>query len=302
MVRVLAVDIGGSTIRGVTADRSDFIGEPWEISTTTVDNAAGLADRIRDNCDDAVDAIGVAAAGVVDRDANELEEVANYPEWDLTPIAERLEAPLALENDADAGALGLKQYEDGVAADADLAYLTISTGIGAGILRDGRLIPGVEAGFATVKWDGTVTHSEVENPWDGYASGKRFPERVREWLTDESRETVLTGSESPAEFFEAVYEGDETAREFYTRLKRVNAAGIGTLTDLFSLDRIVYGGGVALNHRDLLDYDGGDEYATERIDLADHCVTSPPTIEPTEHGDDIELYGAAAAALERLDG
>lgn len=297
MARVLAIDIGGTTIRVVRADESGLDGDPWTISTQAIDTADDLAKRIESECNGEIDAIGVAAAGVVDREAAELVNVANYPEWNLTSLAETFGAPLALENDADAGALGVKRYADGVDEDADLAYLTISTGIGAGVLRDGRLVPGVEAGFANVNWDGDVTHSDVDNPWDGYASGGQFPIRLREWLADDPRETVLTGGEDPEEFFAAVYQGDEVAREYYTRLKRINAAGIGTITDLFAIDRITVGGGVALNNPELLDYDN-DPYALEQIDLESHCVTSSPIIELTEYGDDIELYGAAAAALE----
>lgn len=299
MARVLAVDIGGTTIRGTGADESGLEDDPWEIPTESIGSESELADRIADACDGDFDAIGVAAAGVVDRETKTLVDVANYPEWDLTPLEEAVGAPLALENDADAGALGVRRTSDDLADDADFAYLTISSGIGAGVIRNGRLVPGVEAGFANVRWDGDVTHFDVENPWDGYASGKRFPDRVREWLADEPRDTTLTGSEDAAAFFDAVSDGDDVAREYYTRLKRINAAGIGTLTDLLAIDRIIVGGTVALENPDLIDYDD-DPYTLEEIDLESHCVTSPPSIELTEDDDDLELYGAAEAGFELI--
>jgi len=297
MGSVLAIDIGGTSIRGVKADASGLQGEPWAFSTETVESAQALADRIGDRYTD-IDAIGVAAAAVIDRETNELLNVANWAGWDLSPLADAFSAPLAVENDADASALGLKTYGD-VAPDADLAYLTLSTGIGAGILRNGELIPGAEAGFVNVNWDGKIQHSGVNDPWEGYASGSLFPNRVQEWLAEEKRDTRLTGNEDARAFFEAVRAGDHVARDYYTRLKRINAAGIGTITDLFSTDRVKVGGGVALNNPELIDYQD-DPYTLEAVELDAYCMTGTPEIELTSFGVDLELYGAAAAALERF--
>jgi glucokinase len=297
MPTVLAIDIGGTKIRGTTADASGLLGEPWRYSTERIDSAEELVERL-DYGDDDIDAIGVAAAAVVNRETNELLNAANWAGWDLTPLGEAFGVPLAVENDADASALGLKRYGD-VAADADLAYVTISTGIGAGILRNGELVPGVEAGFVNVNWDGEIRHSGVNDPWEGYASGSRFPYRIREWLADEGRETVLTGEEDAKAFFEAVYAGDRVAREYYTRIKRINAAGIGTLTDLFSTDTMKIGGGVALNHPNLVEY-GTDPHTVEPVALNRYCMMSPPELSLNPFGVDIELYGAAAAAFECL--
>ena len=297
MGSVLAIDIGGTSIRGVKADASGLQGEPWAFSTETVESAQALADRIGDRYTD-IDAIGVAAAAVIDRETNELLNVANWAGWDLSPLADAFSAPLAVENDADASALGLKTYGD-VAPDADLAYLTLSTGIGAGILRNGELIPGAEAGFVNVNWDGKIQHSGVNDPWEGYASGSLFPDRVREWLAEDDRDTQLTGHEDAREFFDAVHEGDLVARDYYTRLKRINAAGIGTITDLFSTDRVKIGGGVALNNPELIDYQN-DPYALEAVDLDAYCMTATPEIELTSFGVNLELYGAAAAAINRF--
>ncbi|MDS0223480.1 ROK family protein [Haloarcula sp. S1AR25-5A] len=297
MGSVLAIDIGGTTIRGVKADASGLQGDPWTFTTNTVESANALVERISDRYSD-IDAIGVAAAAVVNRETNELRNVANWAGWDLTPLADSFSVPLAVENDADASALGLKMYGD-VAPDANLAYLTLSTGIGAGILRNGELIPGAEAGFVNVNWDGKIQHSGVNDPWEGYASGSLFPNRVQEWLADEERDTQLTGNEDARAFFEAVRSGDHVARDYYTRLKRINAAGIGTITDLFSTDRVKVGGGVALNNPALIDYQN-DPYTLEPVDLDAYCMTATPEIELTSFGVDLELYGAAAAAIDRF--
>jgi glucokinase len=285
---VLAIDIGGTTIRGTKADPSGLIGEPWEYPTGSIDSLDDLIDRLKNNYSD-IDAIGVAAAGVVDRENKELVNL----------LAEAFDVPLALENDGDAGALGIMNYGD-TGKVSNFGYLTLSTGIGSGIIHNDQLIPGVEAGFLNLGWDGSVRHAEVNNPWEGYASGDTFPDRVREWLADETRNTDLTGEENAKEFFETVYQGDQVAREYYTTLKKINAAGIGTLTDLFATDLIRIGGGVAHAHPNLVNY-RNDQYTDERIDISDYCVTKAPDIELTELGDTIELYGAAAAALKEIN-
>jgi len=326
MTRVLAVDVGATEIRGVLADESGLRGAPWAFPTAVVADGAdatergeALAERIRQELSAPIDAVGVAAAGVFDRDARELVETANWAGAALGPLETELGVPLGFENDADASVRAIQRYGrgDGERAardggsvgsagtdDDNLAYLCIGTGIGVGVVHEGRLIRGVEAGFANVNWDGDVTHFGVTNPWEGYASGARLADRVREWVEADDRETALTGREDAEAFFEAVYDGDPVARDYYTRLKRINAAGIGTVANVFSLDTVVVDGGVAGNHPRLVDYED-DPYATEAVPLDDYCVSTPPIVERradlASFDDELELYGAAASALAALE-
>jgi len=298
MTRVAAVDVGGTWIRGATADASGLLGEPWRRPTRDLDSPEDLADLLAAEFDRPVDAVGVAVAGILRDDRTAIDAASNWDGdgWDLRPLGERLDAPLAAENDGDASALGLRARGD-VGDDENGAYLTISTGIGLGVLHRGRLIRGAEGGFVNLGWDGSVVHDGVRNPWEGYAAGDRIPERVAEWLEAESRATRLTGEFDAEAFFDAVYDGDPVARDYYTRLKRVNAAGIGTVTDLFALDRVVVGGGVAANNPDLFAY-GDDPNAVERVALDDYCVTGAPAVSTASPDANLELRGAAAAARE----
>jgi glucokinase len=320
MTRVLAVDVGATEIRGVLADESGLREAPWVFPTAVVADGAdatergeALAERIRQELSAPIDAVGVAAAGVFDRDARELVETANWAGAALGPLETGLGVPLGFENDADASVRAIQRYGRGDGDGADnagidgrenLAYLCIGTGIGVGVVHEGRLIRGVEAGFANVNWDGDVTHFGVTNPWEGYASGARLADRVREWVEADDRETALTGREDAEAFFEAVYDGDPVAHDYYTRLKRINAAGIGTVANVFSLDTVVVDGGVAGNHPRLVDYED-DPYATEEISLDDYCVSTPPIVERradlASFDDELELYGAAASALAALE-
>lgn len=297
-MKLLAIDIGGTTIRCARATRSGLEEEPQEFDAETVGSADALAERLADSYD-GIDAIGVAVAGVVDRESNTVLEAANWSNWDLEPLAEFFGAPLTVENDADASAVGLLEYSN-ISEESNFAYITISTGIGGGVIQQGQLVPGVEAGFMNVKWDGQVEHADVSNPWEGYASGSCFPVRLQEWLETETESTTLSGGEDMEAFFEAVYRGDGVAREYYTELKRINAAGFGSLTNVFGLDRIVLGGSVALNHPTLGDYDE-DPHTTQEVDLSDYTITAPPEIELTDFGDNLELYGAAAAAARMME-
>ncbi|WP_121820386.1 ROK family protein [Halostella salina] len=298
MTRVAAVDVGGTWIRGVAADATGLLGEPWRRPTDDVGSPAELADLLATEFDRPVDAVGVAVAGILRDDRTVIDAASNWDGdgWDLRPVADRLDAPLAAENDGDASALGLRARGD-VGDDENGAYLTISTGIGLGVLHRGRLIRGAEGGFVNLGWDGHVVHDGVRNPWEGYAAGDRIPERVAEWLSTEDRDTALTGEEDAAAFFRAVDDGDPVARDYYTRLKRINAAGIGTVTDLFALDRVVVGGGVAANHPEFLTYDD-DVHAVERVDLDDYCVTGAPEVTVASQDASLELHGAAEAARD----
>ncbi|WP_135821448.1 ROK family protein [Halostella litorea] len=300
MVRVAAVDVGGTWVRGAYADESGLRGEPWRSPTADVGSPAALADLLAAEFDGPVDAVGVAVAGILGDDRTTVDAASNWDGdgWDLRPIAERLDAPLAAENDGDASALGLLARGD-VGADENAAYLTISTGIGLGVLHRGRLIRGAEGGFVNLGWDGDVVHDGVRNPWEGYAAGDRIPERIAEWLDGEDRETILTGDGDAEAFFAAVDDGDPVARDYYARLKRINAAGIGTVTDLFALDVVVAGGGVAANQSELLAYDD-DPRLADPVALDDYCVTGAPRVETASPDANLELRGAAEAAREAV--
>lgn len=296
-MNILAIDIGGTTIRCIRGSKSGLEKEPLEYDAETIESADALAERLADSYDD-IDAIGVAVAGVVDRKTNTVLEAANWSNWELEPLSEFFGAPLTVENDADASALGLLEYGD-VSEGTNFAYITISTGIGVGVIQQGQLIPGVEAGFMNVKWDGQIEHANVRNPWEGYASGSCFPIRLQEWLETETENTTLSGNEDIEEFFEAVYQDDKVAQKYYTELKRINAAGFGSLTNLFGLDRIVLGGSVALNHPKLGDYDE-DPHSIQEVELTKYTITAPPKIELTDFSDNLELYGATAAATRMM--
>lgn len=301
---VLAVDVGGTTIRAVEADETGLRGDVRTVATDEFERPGEVAAWLAEHYS-GVEAVGVVSAGDVDRDAAVVERVANWSGWSLDPIADELGCPLVLENDADGSAIGLRRF-GAVDAPRDFVYLTLSSGIGAGVVRDGRLVPGVEAGFVTLDWDGEVEHFGVRGPWEGYASGGCFPDRVAEWLAEERRETALEDVETAKEVIAAADDGDEVAREYYTRLKRANAAGIGTLTNLFAPDLVVVGGSVATHNPALLEFDddpyGDDPRATEPVALAEYTFRSLPEIEVVGARDDLELKGAAAVALDRASG
>jgi hypothetical protein len=138
--------------------------------------------------------IGIACGGPLDPDTGIIQSPPNLPGWDRIPlvdtVSERLGLPAAVENDATAGALAEWWFGAGRSRGVDdLVYLTISTGIGGGLVLGGRLYTGVagnagELGHLTVIYDGRQCGCgrrgrRVRAPTDAHDSDQRPPRR---WL------------------------------------------------------------------------------------------------------------------------
>lgn len=192
----------------------------------------------------APDAIGIGSFGPVDADTDSSTwgQVTTTPKpgWQRTPLAttirDRLDVPVAFDTDVAAAALA--EHEWGAGRNRpNLCYLTVGTGIGAGLLVDGRTLRGLvhpEAGHIF------VPHDRARDPfggvcpvhgdcWEGLAAGSAIAAR---WQTPPDR----LADEHPAWLLEAEY----------------LALGIVNLIMVFSPERVVVGGGV-LEHARLLD-------------------------------------------------
>jgi glucokinase len=262
----IGLDIGGTKIAGGLVDPSGQLPASARRATPARDPqliAVAAGDIVRElvaGAEGDVVAVGVAAAGLVDRDRSTVVFAPNLA-WRDEPLKAHLEAlvsmPVVIENDANAAAWG--EFRFGAAGDVDdMVLVTVGTGIGGGIVMDGKLIRGsfgaaAELGHVRVVPGGHRCGCGNRGCWEQYASGSA--------LVREARELVASGTPYAARLTElceadparlsgpivtgAAREGDPAAVELLTDLGTWLGEGISAVTAVLDPRVVVIGGGVA---------------------------------------------------------
>jgi glucokinase len=215
----------------------------------------------------------------------------HLPGWvdvPVTALAERaLERPAVLDNDATAGAAAEHRYGAGRGT-RNMVYLTISTGVGGGVVLDGQLHRGPtgnggELGHVTVDWHGrTCRGCGRLGCLEAYASGTSIAERAREaGMSGASAEDVAAAARA----------GDPLATQVWSETCEALACGITSIANLFEPELVVIGGGVSRAGEQLL--------APVRERVRAQAMT-PADVVQSALGDAVGVVGAAAVAYERL--
>jgi glucokinase len=248
-----------------------------------------------------VERIGIACAGPVDREAGLVLNPPNLPGWTRVALVEHLEKelgrPAVLENDANAAALGEFRYGAGREAQS-LVYLTVSTGIGGGIILGGRIWHGLkdgagEVGHMTLAPDGPLCGCGNRGCLEAVSSGTAIARRAREALRTgrQSRLGEIQGC-TAADVARCAREGDSLAREVWEEAIGYLALGVANLITVLAPERVVIGGGVSEAGELLFDLLRWE--VRRRVRLV--AVESVPIL-PAALGRDVGILGAAAVAL-----
>jgi glucokinase len=251
---LVGVDVGGSKIAVLVVD-ADFtvcsrhtiptsVGEPDE-AAGQIASAVGAALESAAATIDQVAAVGVGVPGRVDTDTGVVSLAVNLG-WHRLPLRERLEAilgvPVAIENDVRAAAAGI--LERGTLGDVeDFIYLSVGTGISAGVVLDGMLHRGTrglagEVGHIVVDADGPRCSCGLRGCLETIASG---PAIARAADAGAATGTTTTA----ADVYAAVAAGNPTARAVVDRAGASLARAIHALVMTYDIERIVLGGGVS---------------------------------------------------------
>lgn len=283
----LAVDLGGTRMRAaVVSDEGTLLDrreEPTPHDAACPDALMELVGAVLADGDPAHAVIGVP--GRVDHRSGRLEHAPNLPPlWpqalDERLLAEHFGIPVSLANDADLAAVG-EAYFGAARGHADLVYLTVSTGIGAGVLLDRRLVAG---GRSLAE----VGHTVLEHAARERGEAATF-EELASGTALERRAADAGLPEDGALVVDRVRDGDPAATRIWDDMVSVIATGATNLAFLFSPSAIVLGGGVGRNGdllippiREALDRHGPPDLPT------------PIEVLVAELGDDAALVGAAA--------
>lgn len=316
--RILGLDIGGTKVALAVADRAGRLlarrRRPLEPSGDGRADLARLAAEagvlLREaGGEGPLVAIGVSAPGPLDPDAGEIGAPPNLPGWVRVPVravlAKALGAPAFLENDANAAALAEWRFGAGRGVD-DLVYLTMSTGVGAGVIAGGRLVRGVacaagEIGHAPVEWGGAPCACGLRGCLEAYVGGAAWTRRLRALAPDASRAVALAGGRgalTPEHVVAAAREGDAYSCAELARYVEYLARALVTLCFTLAPRRIVLG---------TIPAAAGETLCLAPLRARVHAALWPALareieILPSSLGDDRPYLAGVGVALEGLRG
>ncbi|HJS25524.1 MAG TPA: ROK family protein [Actinomycetota bacterium] len=309
----VGLDIGGTKINafrvapdGAILARSNAP-TPAEDEEATLGRMIELAAGVRAP---EVVAVGVGAAGLVDSSEGTLRFAPNLA-WRNLPIAARmreaLELPVLVENDASMAAFAEYRFGAGRGY-RHLLLVTVGTGIGGGIVSDGRLFRGAhgfaaEIGHIIVEPNGPPCGCGNRGCWEQVAAGRAIGRMGRQEATEPGSSIRRLAGGDPDKVTgrlvtEAALQGDDAAEGILAEAGRRLGEGIAGLVNVLDPQIVVVGGGVIVAGDLLL-----DPARTAFHDAVEGPDYRPPIpIVPAELGNDAGAVGAAALALEELRG
>lgn len=262
-----AIDLGGTKVRALVADldgrvcgydlRPSETARGLDLTLGRMAESLAAAARAAGVEIKALHGVGVASPGAIDAERGVVAGAPQLPGWRDVPLAavmsERLGVPVCLENDATAAALGEHRYGAGRGT-RDMIYLTISTGVGGGIIIDGGLYRGTsgaagELGHVILDPDGPPCHWCGRGCLESFSSGTNIARRGEEEIAA-GRAPVLArlcgpeGGVTAEMMARAAEAGDEDCRAALADAGRYLGLALASFVNIFNPDAIVIGGGV----------------------------------------------------------
>ncbi|MBA3712523.1 MAG: ROK family protein [Pyrinomonadaceae bacterium] len=301
---IAGVDIGGTNIRCAVAglEAPSRILSRRSIRTPADAEPRALVELISHQIDlclseagltrETLVSVGCAAPGIIDVEAGVIISAANLEGWRDVPLARLLEArfgvPAAVENDVRVAALGEFKYGAGRMKEGcrSLVYMTISTGVSAGIIVDGKPLRGAHY-FAGELGYFLPDPAHIGKDWgingclELTAAGVGI---AQEWAT---RHKNLSTDFSAADVFTSAHAGDVEATQIIERASNYLAQAAVAVCTIIDPEVFVLGGGIAENEPQLI----------SRIrDVVRTTIPYPPPVVKAELGGDSPLIGALALA------
>lgn len=298
------VSPGGQTLSLVRTPTPDPSG-PWQAGVAELIRVARRAISAANVAIDDLAAIGIGSGGPLDAANGIVMRPPNLQGWHDVPIAQLIEAefgrPVSLENDANAGVLASHRW-GAWAGTPDLVYITISTGIGGGIMIDDRLLRGAsgnggEVGHTVISWGGRPCDCGQRGCVEAYASGTSIARRAAEAIQAGRWSSLASlGSVSAADVAAAASHGDPLATEIWDETTAILGSMVTSVLNLFEPSAVILGGGVT---------EAGDQLI-EPVRAAARAWGMSRTarraeVAITTHGRAIGVLGSAAVAYDRLE-
>jgi len=303
---IIAVDIGGTQIRAAAYRRGSL--EPVVVQRTPTKGDEAPFERM---ClliqsiwpeHASVEKIVVALPGPLDPGSGVIFSAPNIPGWENFPIGPELEKRFGVTckigNDANLAALGEWRFGAGQ-GHHNVLYMTISTGIGGGVISDDRLLLGArglatEVGHVTVLPDGPLCGCGQRGHLEALACGPAIARYAQEQIAAGVVSSLNgKGNFTTRDISEAANQGDALAIQALTRAGTYIGRALATFLHLFNPSVVIFGGGVSFSGKFLLDpiKETLEKHVMDASYLKDLIITNAAL------GDDAGLMGALALGL-----
>lgn len=303
---VIGVDLGGTQLRAVLADATGHIHTEIRMLTEAARGPSVVIDRIVESIVQVratlpagghLLGVGIGSPGPLDPDAGIVFTTPNMPGWDHVPLrailTERTGLWVELGNDANVAALAEWRFGAGKGL-KNVVYVTVSTGIGGGVIIDGRLLLGRLG--AAAELGHIIMDVEGRKSWEELASGTGLATAAAAAMitTPDTRLHELATPETvtAAHVSLAYAQGDSLAQALMQREIELLGLGFVSTLHLFSPDIILVGGSVATQNPFLIA--GARRVVKERA-ISDVYHSVP--IEIASLGDQVGVLGAVALLL-----
>ena len=308
---VFGVDIGGTTVKLGLFDVEGNVLDKWEIPTRTENGGEkilpDIADSIREKMKqidkDFVAGVGVGAPGPVD--GKGIVHRAVNLGWGTFSIKDTLEdllnMPVMAGNDANVAALG-EMWMGGGQGYRDLVVVTLGTGVGGGIIIDGKMLTGATGAGGEI---GHIHVNDEEEEICGcgnkgcleqYSSATGITRLANQLLASSDKDSVLRGGEVSAKtVFDAVKARDPLAVEVAEKFGKYLGDGLASIACVVNPEAIVIGGGVSKAGEILIDFIR-PHYEKNVFHGSRQVKFSLATL-----GNDAGIYGAAKLVLDAVE-
>lgn len=306
-MKVLGIDLGGTKVAMGIVHEDGKIVERKTIDTRVSEGfevviermAAAASELVKDV--DGVDIVGIGSPGSIDHEKGVVRFSPNFPGWIDVPLApalsEKLNLRVVVENDANAFAVGEKWFGAGRGY-TDILGITLGTGVGGGVISNGRLLRGstgigAELGHIVVEPNGYPCGCGNHGCLETIASATGIARLAKEWKTryPESGLEDFTAKS----VFDAARAGDPLGKKIFERVTEALGISLGSMVHIFNPQIIVVGGGVSRAGKFFL-----DEVKKRTRENVMRSFWGTYEIVFSDLVDDAGIYGAASAGLEEI--
>ncbi|AFT81499.1 ROK family glucokinase [Leuconostoc carnosum] len=313
--KLIGVDLGGTTIKFAILTQEGEIQQKWSIKTNIFDDGSHIVPDIVDSINHHLDmyqldrerviGIGMGTPGTVNRTAGTVTGAFNLNWKTEQTVKADIEAgtglTLTLENDANSAALG-EAWKGAGNNDDEVSFITLGTGVGGGLVANGRLIHGTagaggEVGHVVVEPNGYLCTCGNKGCLEQYASATGVVHLAQDFAEEyvgssQLKQLIANGDEVTSKIvFDLAKEGDFLANEVVNKVAYYLGYAVAAMSNMLNPSAVVIGGGVA----------AAGEFLRARVEnqweaFAFPTVRTSTRVKLAELGNDAGVIGAASLA------
>ncbi|WP_049517688.1 ROK family glucokinase [Streptococcus anginosus] len=276
--KIIGIDLGGTSVKFAILTQEGEVQEKWSIKTNILDEGSHIVDDMIESINHRLRLLGLGAEdfigigmgspGVVDREKGTVIGAYNLNWKTLQPVKEKIEKATGIsffiDNDANVAALG-ERWKGAGENQPDVVFMTLGTGVGGGIVAEGKLLHGVagaagELGHITVDFDQpTLCTCGKKGCLETVASATGIVNLTRRYADEyagdaELKQLIDNGEDVNAKIvFDLAKAGDELALIVYRNFARYLGIACANIGSILNPSTIVIGGGVSAAGEFLLD-------------------------------------------------